>query len=698
MFEFSIAKKYLWPRRKKLSVSLIGLLSIFVISLVIWLLLLFLSITEGIEKNWLQKVTSLNAPVRILPTEEYYNSYYYQVDAISSESDYRLKSIHEKLIADLTDPYQEDTDEEIPFYWPARVYDESGGVNDLVKNVFSAVEESSEVTGTKLVAEDYEIAGALMRLRQIRKGELFTTPHGDTQNFLTQATYIASISETPTSLYKLLEKPTMADINHLLYLADRVSDSDSTSDKPHLDIRSQQVADPHLMKRILSNLHIKKIATQSNSWQLDKNLLAPGVKYEGFARLQNNKPICIILSSNASSSYQNEFVKGLIYLHGDELTFEHNQMAYEIDPLAPIFVDESITLKTGCESVEIPDRMRGLEDCLISVTGYLQDKPIEGEIRWKNIEIIEADVIDTFLEPPRYTPPWISFVGNNISLPEGGIILPNNFRDYKVLLGDTGYFAFGSATPTSIQEQRLPTRVCGFYDPGVMAVGARFAIGEREIAHYINDTSQSTPLDPMLSTGIQVWFDDLKKTPQITHQIVQKLDEKGLLPYWKVVPFYQYEFAKDLMTQFQSDRYLFMLIGVIILFVACSNIISLLLLLVNDKKQEIGVLLSLGSTKKSIAAIFALCGVAMGAVSCVIGSLAAFFTLKNIDTLVHLLNILEGQQAFNAVFYGESLPSVMSHSSLTFILVTTPLVSMIAGLIPAIKACRLKPSAILRSE
>ena len=61
-------------------------MSVFVISLVVWLVLVFLSITSGIEKNWLSKLTSLHAPIRISPTEEYYQSYYYNIDSISSKS------------------------------------------------------------------------------------------------------------------------------------------------------------------------------------------------------------------------------------------------------------------------------------------------------------------------------------------------------------------------------------------------------------------------------------------------------------------------------------------------------------------------------------------------------------------------------------------------------------------------------------
>ena len=118
----------------------------------------------------------------------------------------------------------------------------------------------------------------------------------------------------------------------------------------------------------------------------------------------------------------------------------------------------------------------------------------------------------------------------------------------------------------------------------------------------------------------------------------------------------------------------------------------------NDKKQEIGVLLSLGAKKRQIALIFGLCGIFLGILASLLGTAAGYFTMNHIDSLVHLLNALEGQEAFNAAFYGSSLPTELSQSAALFIAIATPILSMISGLIPAIKACRLKPSAILRSE
>ena len=118
MFELSIALKYLIPRKKQLSVSLIALLSVTVISLVVWLVLVFLSVTEGIERNWLQKLTTLNAPVRITPTKHYYSSYYYQIDGIAADSHYAAKNIAEKNKAALSDPYNPSEDGQLPAHFP----------------------------------------------------------------------------------------------------------------------------------------------------------------------------------------------------------------------------------------------------------------------------------------------------------------------------------------------------------------------------------------------------------------------------------------------------------------------------------------------------------------------------------------------------------------------------------------------------
>lgn len=513
MFEFSIARKYLLPKCSQLSVSLISLMSISVISLVVWLMLVFLSVTDGIEKGWLDKLTSLHAPIRLSPTIEYFSSYYHQVDLFSASSDYSCKSLREKAEAPLSDPYQLDSDMELPFTFPKADRTHNGALVDPVKGLFSILDDLG------LVYQDFEVGGAMMRLEMMR-------PLGQNRDFvrqqyITQATYVASFSEKNPKIHSLL-----------LPLED-----------------------------------------------IDKE--------------------------NLSRTF-----------------------------------------------------FRSLEPALIQ--------------KWLN-----------------------NFPFSALSSPQG-VFLPKQFQESGVLAGDQGRLYFTGQGATSIQEQVIPITVLGFYDPGIMAVGSKSILAPFSLVHTLNVSNQSFQMDLSEMSGVQVWTDDLSQALSVKEKIEQALREHHIEKYWNVRSYQEYDFAKDLLQQFQSDRTLFTLIGLIILMVACCNVISLLILLVNDKKKEIGILQAMGASKKSIALIFALCGGAVGCMSCFIGIGAALLTLRHLGALTHFLSALQGHEMFNPLFYGKTLPGSLSMNALLFILIATPILSILAGLIPAIKACSLSPSITLK--
>jgi lipoprotein-releasing system permease protein len=172
----------------------------------------------------------------------------------------------------------------------------------------------------------------------------------------------------------------------------------------------------------------------------------------------------------------------------------------------------------------------------------------------------------------------------------------------------------------------------------------------------------------------------------------------GIDPYWKIETYREFEFTKDIIQQLQSEKRLFTLLATLIIIVACSNIISMLIILVNDKKIEIGILRAMGATSASIALIFGVCGVVMGILGSLLGTLAAMLTLKNIQAIVDFISRVQGYEMFNPVFYGESLPNEISLEALTFVIVATAIISLIAGIVPAIKASLIKPAEILKSE
>ena len=165
-----------------------------------------------------------------------------------------------------------------------------------------------------------------------------------------------------------------------------------------------------------------------------------------------------------------------------------------------------------------------------------------------------------------------------------------------------------------------------------------------------------------------------------------------------MIAYYDFPFAKDFIQQFQSDQTLFTIVGIIVIMVAASNIMSMLFLLIYQKKHEIGVFLTLGAKKSSIVLLFSLLGLILGLISIVIGILLSYLTLKNMPLLAGMLSKIQGHDIFNVLFYGSTLPSEISMKGLSFTVILTIVVSITSALIPAIRAAKIKPIDILREK
>ncbi len=277
-----------------------------------------------------------------------------------------------------------------------------------------------------------------------------------------------------------------------------------------------------------------------------------------------------------------------------------------------------------------------------------------------------------------------------------GILLSKAFKDAGINIGDRGTISYFIPTLSSIQEQALPVFVSGFYDPGIIPIGGKFLFVNPSLTSMIKQNSSQE--DNFCLNGINITMNQAKDADLVKSQLEDLLKEQGLRKYWKIETYKDFEFTKDLFMQLQSERNLFTLIALIIIIVACSNIISMLIILVNDKRLEIGILRSMGASSFNIGMIFGLSGLFMGMLGSLIGTLASIVTLKYLDLLLQMISRWQGYELLNRSIYGDTLPHELSVTALQFVLFATIILSLIAGIIPAIKACLLKPSEILKSE
>lgn len=677
MFEFTLAVKYLLPKRNSLSTSLISLLAVFVISLVVWLVLVFLSVTTGIEKNWLHKLTSLNAPLRITPTERYFSSYYYQIDQLSSSSHYTLKSIGEKARADSSHPYSTVSDAELPAYFPKPDFSEKGSLKDPVKLAFASLETLKQ-KHPSLAFQDYEISGAFMRLALLRSDASLLI---EKTSFLSQMSYLLSFAGNNPSLPELLVKPSIKDLNNLLFQMGK-SGEELQKDAPNLLLQAPASKWKKDLQAFFQHIRVKKVRSGEN-FSIPQKLFLKG-SVPAIAS-KDHKKIFLFPSEEEGKIIRGE--KGLTFIEKDGSSWKVPEKTLLI-ALQPISWEASLA--------------ETKEEIKLKVEAQFAEAAFSGILPYQNLSLEDAEAVTHFEEMPHNPPLWGYFCKGHGFLPHTeltkGILLPKSYQESGVLLGDKGYLSYLAQSGGSSQEQRLSVFVAGFYDPGIMPVGNRCLIVPEELARTISSSSSTFSPDGSPTNGIFVWTKDFSEASALKTELSKLFEKEGILPYFKIATYKEYEFSKELMQQFQSDRTLFTLLAGIIIFVACCNIISLLILLVNDKKKEIAILAAMGASKRSIAAIFGLAGVVTGSLGSLIGTFAALFTLKHLDLLVAFLSSLQGHAAFQTAFFGKSLPNELSREALLFVLIATPLLSLLAGCLPALKASKLKASVILRSE
>jgi lipoprotein-releasing system permease protein len=706
MFELSVACKYLLPRWRQLSVSIISMISVLVIALVVWLIVVFFSITHGLEKVWVQKLVSLTAPVRITPTPAYYNSHYFQIDSLSAASNYSLKTIGEKRNG-ATDPYDPSSDEEIPLTWPPAQFHADGSPKDLVKEVFSSIDSLKGFKG--ISAEDFEMTFSNLRLRLVRDAEA----QQDNEGYLTQAAYLISLDQQNNHLEKTLLPLSVADMSNVMGLAS-LSGANGQEDFPsgNIPLSSKQTRD-HL-GAFFDHVTITQLKTNAAGWTLPKSLFPKQGSFKALAIVDNGRILRLFVPQQPSgfAAWQEQLEAEGFKPEKATVTFTEkeikaaagdNQVASPSQLWRiPIVIEGNLAMAAEWVPTSLEKTTRA-SDLLFQVAFDVQGVSIKGTIPYHTLTIGEASVKKGTATAPQ----WVhtateNHLGNSyqhLVLPTDpitgeGILLPKTFREVGALVGDRGYLSYYTPTASAVQEQRIPVYVAGFYDPGIIPVGGKLVLVNKSLTTLIRGTYNQD--NNSLGNGINVRFDDIGDADNVKAALQQAFKERGIDKYWNVETYREYDFTRDVIQQLQSEKNIWSLLATVIIIVACSNIISMLIILVNDKKVEIGILLSMGATQRSIAAIFGLCGMVMGVIGSLVGTVVAIVTLQNLGTLLDLIASLQGYAAFNAHFYGDIVPNELSIEALSFVWIATGVISLLAGVIPATKASLLRPSSILR--
>ena len=135
---------------------------------------------------------------------------------------------------------------------------------------------------------------------------------------------------------------------------------------------------------------------------------------------------------------------------------------------------------------------------------------------------------------------------------------------------------------------------------------------------------------------------------------------------------------------------------VLVIGVACFNIISTLIMAVKDKQGDIAIMRTLGANNRFIKQIFLWYGLISGMKGAVIGLVLGVLLALNLTAIIKSLEQFFGVKLLSdGIYFIDFLPSELHWQDIVYVLLATLVLSLCASLYPASRAAKLSPAQVL---
>ena len=191
---------------------------------------------------------------------------------------------------------------------------------------------------------------------------------------------------------------------------------------------------------------------------------------------------------------------------------------------------------------------------------------------------------------------------------------------------------------------------------------------------------------------IEVYVDDADHMDGMRERIEPALQRPMIAVDWR-------ERDRTFFDALTVERNVMFAILALIVLVAALNIISGLIMLVQDKAHDIAVLRTMGATRGAVMRIFLITGAMIGVVGTTAGLLLGLLVAHNVEAIRQGLNWLLGANLFPSELYFLShLPSRVESGDVVAVVAMTLTLSLGATIYPSWRAARLDPVEALRYE
>lgn len=269
--------------------------------------------------------------------------------------------------------------------------------------------------------------------------------------------------------------------------------------------------------------------------------------------------------------------------------------------------------------------------------------------------------------------------GSMKNLNHFGIILGKGLADnLGVMMGDMVTIMIPQATVT---PAGMIPRFKRFTVAGVFSAGTGFNFDSKLAFINIADAQKLMQLGDDVS-GIKMKINNIYQAPELSDRLSHLLGEEYLVGNWTQ----QYgEFFQAI----KMEKTMMFMILLLIIAVAAFNLVSSLVMVVNDKQAEIAILRTIGATPSTVLWVFIVQGMMVGVVGTFIGLVSGLLLAHNATAIVNFLQSLFHVKVLSSsIYFVDYLPSEILFSDLWHICAMALLMSFAATVYPAWRASK----------
>ncbi|NQZ22873.1 MAG: lipoprotein-releasing ABC transporter permease subunit LolE [Colwellia sp.] len=329
---------------------------------------------------------------------------------------------------------------------------------------------------------------------------------------------------------------------------------------------------------------------------------------------------------------------------------------------------------------------------VIKLTGMMQ--------RGSELKAVNVRGVDVKLEQQVSTISSYMIAGNWQALTEndenkrtaiGVVIGAGIAKKLQLKLGDSLQLLLSSAVATN-DHNRMSTNFPVPVKHQVNVVGIfKFGGTMDDSSVYISLAHAETMANLQAGQvqGIRLKVANVFQAPQVVSDVGYNFDG--------VVAFYDWTRTQGhIYNDIQLVRLVMFIVLVLVIAVASFNIVSTLIMAVNEKKGDIAILKTMGAQTPVIMATFMFQGIVNGVIGCLVGMvLGILISLNLTDIIISIETLLDVKVLSGGVYFIDFIPTHLRQADVIATVVTALLMSLLATLYPAWQATKVEPAKVL---